>query len=795
MSAVRPSVGLGIPVAVANLPIRRRVITARTWSDIAVLLVLAILGIIGFEPSFGGYGFLLAGLGGLVLGAATGILTSLFRAGAVVTTLSAIIGYFLFGTALAVQSQAVFTVLPTVQSLASLAIGSVWGWADIVTLHPPIGAPQYIAVVPYISTWLVALVAVTLATRWLTNRPRTAWRFGVTLIGPIAIYLAGILIGTDQPYQAGIRGAAFAVIALAWLGWRRPNTAVIAPAGARRLRNRKLAGTAILLAGALVVGGGAGFVLAPANNERFVLRDEITPPFDPLQYPSPLSGFRHYTKQAEKDTLFTVTGLETGDTIRLATLDSFTGKLWTVTGPQSSTNGSGSFSLVGRSLPKQTFVTPENRRDITFTIDSYRDVWLPSVGYPTTLDFIGGVARGASDSLRYNDSTGTAVLTTGVVSGDKYVMNATVQKVLSTEELATASIATVELPPVVASPDIVTAKAQTFAGAAATPAAQLEAIRRALADTGYLSHGRASDTVASRAGHGADRINDLLKGRQMVGDQEQYASAFALMARSLNYPARVVMGFAPKIAAGQKSVAVTGNDVTAWVEVAFAGVGWVAFNSTPKETDVPQDQTPKPQSEPQPQVRQPPRTEKQADELLTPVSIDDSKSADRNAVFVIPGWVIALALVILIPLAVAFGPMLLIAAQKRRRRRRRREAAAGHEQVVGAWDELLDQFFELGYSVPPKTTRIHIARSLENQVVGSDPIRLGALATNTDRAVFSGQPVDEPAAAKAWTEVLAAAAIAKGTASRLRRVLSRYRIRGALRATRGLPTLMRRKKK
>ncbi|MEO7122177.1 MAG: transglutaminase domain-containing protein, partial [Lacisediminihabitans sp.] len=355
-------------------------VTGRTWADITVLLVLALLGVIGFEPSFGGYSFLIAGLGGLALGAATGILTSVFRLGAILTALVAIVLYFLLGTAIATPQQGLFGLLPTLQSLDSVAVGSVYGWADIVTLRTPVGAPQYIAVVPYVATWLVALVSTTLATRWLSSRPRAAWRFAIALIGPVALYLSGILIGTSEPYQAGIRGAAFAVIALVWLGWRRSSGGSVVAANARRLRTRKLGGTAVVVALAVLLGGGAGFFVAPPNSERFVLRDEVQPPFDPLQYPSPLSGFRHYTKQAVDDVLFTVSGLKKGDTIRLATMDSFTGKLWDVTGPETATNGSGSFSLVGRTLPKQTFITPEVRRDVVFTIKDYQDVWMPSVG-------------------------------------------------------------------------------------------------------------------------------------------------------------------------------------------------------------------------------------------------------------------------------------------------------------------------------------------------------------------------------------------------------------------------------
>ncbi len=174
-------------------------------------------------------------------------------------------------------------------------------------------------------------------------------------------------------------------------------------------------------------------------------------------------------------------------------------------------------------------------------------------------------------------------------------------------------VARVELAPVTVIPDIVAAKALEYAGDAESPIEQLRAIELKLQSTGFFSRGTASDSAPSVAGHGADRITDLFTGDVMVGDEEQYASAFALMARSLGYPARVVMGFAPEVRDGGGAVEVTGHDVTAWVEVAFEGVGWVPFSPTPDQTDVPQDQNPKPKTEPQPQVRQPPRSSNDQD--------------------------------------------------------------------------------------------------------------------------------------------------------------------------------------
>ena len=46
--------------------------------------------------------------------------------------------------------------------------------------------------------------------------------------------------------------------------------------------------------------------------------------------------------------------------------------------------------------------------------------------------------------------------------------------------------------------------------------------------------------------------------------------------------------------------------MTAWVEIHFDDVGWVVFEPTPDENNVPQSEDPTPQDRPRPQVLQPP---------------------------------------------------------------------------------------------------------------------------------------------------------------------------------------------
>lgn len=754
----------------------------RAWTDIAVISVLSLLGVLGLETSFGDYNFVFAGLGGLIVGTGAAILGYMMRLNVVVAVLAAILAYFLLGTPFTMPQQAVLFVLPSLTSAAGLALGAVFGWADIVTLGTPVEAPYYMPVLPFFAAWLVALCGTMLASRWLPERKRTAWRAGILLIGPVLLYLAGILMGTDEAYYAGIRGVSFAAIALIWLGWRRSQADAANPAGAARLLRRKLLGTASLIVGAILVGSLAGALLAPVQANRFVLRDEIEPPFDPLRFASPLAGFRKYTKTLADTPLFTVAGLKDGQLVRLASMDAYDGKLWNVAGVERVANGSGSFRLVGRTIPRPPLATSVQTSTVTVSTSGYADVWMPAVGYPTTIDFDDAASSEQAENLRYNADTGTSVLTTGVEEGYRYTVEAILQQTYKDAQLEDVPVAALTLPPVQNIPDVVVAKAAELTGAAETPIDQLRSIEKALKSQGFLSHGLASDGIPSRAGHGADRIDELFTRSQMVGDEEQYASAMALMARSLGFPARVVMGFAPKVPDGAASVEVTGTDVTAWTEVAFAGVGWVPFFPTPDQTDVPQDQTPKPRNEPQPQVRQPPRSDNQSDDLLTAVEIDDTRKDNENKDFILPGWAWALAGVVGIPLLLLGVPFLIIAALKRRRRNRRRNRGAGDMRVAGAWDELTDGYAELGFEVPRALSRRQVAAALQPQLIdqqASTTVLLAPIADAVDRAVFGGQDVDDDTVERRWNDALGSLAVAETSAGRLRRMIRRFRIRSS----------------
>ncbi|MFN8160521.1 MAG: transglutaminaseTgpA domain-containing protein [Solirubrobacterales bacterium] len=68
--------------------------------------------------------------------------------------------------------------------------------------------------------------------------------------------------------------------------------------------------------------------------------------------------------------------------------------------------------------------------------------------------------------------------------------------------------------------------------------------------------------------------------RDRVGYCQQFSGAMALILRLAGIPARVASGFSPGTP-GPGGFSVTDLDAHSWVEVYFAGIGWVGFDPTP----------------------------------------------------------------------------------------------------------------------------------------------------------------------------------------------------------------------
>jgi transglutaminase-like putative cysteine protease len=727
--------------------------SGRTWVDIAVLTVLSLIGLLGFAVSFSSGLYLVAGVGGIVVGTAVGVVAASLRLGPLTTAVAAVAAYFVFGSPLAMPAFATLGFLPSASTLSGLAVGAVFGWSDIVTLNTPVIAPDYIGVLPYVATWMVGLVTSTVATRWFTTHRRTPLSSFLALLAPSALYVASVLTGTGSPVLAPLRGVAFAVIALVWMAWRVPESANATIGSTTGLLRRKLTGAGMIVVVAVVGGTLVGAVTAP--NDRFVLRDKITPPFELENYASPLAGFRAYTKSTSTDPLFTVTGLTQGDRIQIATMDNYNGQVWNVTSPAPGSQESGTFGLASGKLAQPSTGRSGAHETLRIVVDKYRDYWIPTSGHATSVNFT-AQAPGSTE-VRFNPETGILIDTAQVHAGQKYT--------LTTDRYVAPTPATLEktaissmVPTPTDLPAVIGAAAAKFAGAATTPYGKLHNIELKL-QKGVLSHGQSGEPD-SIAGHSLQRLTALLKdGRQMVGDQEQFAAVFALMARTLNYPSRVVMGFAPSLKVGS-TISVVPKDITAWTEVQFAGVGWVRFDPTPTRTDAPTVTPTKPKTESLPLVRQPPRTGTTQNDLVSPTEVGKTKKDPEP--FVLPAWVVPTALSVGIPLAAYFFPILMVAGVKRRRRKRRRTNGPAALRAAGAWDELADAYAELGYTVSRTSTRVQSALLFEEQFRDQLETR------ERERADAARQRTDRSARAVARSEATAnASEIADRSASAL----------------------------
>nr|WP_183653872.1 DUF3488 and transglutaminase-like domain-containing protein [Prauserella isguenensis] len=94
------------------------------------------------------------------------------------------------------------------------------------------------------------------------------------------------------------------------------------------------------------------------------------------------------------------------------------------------------------------------------------------------------------------------------------------------------------------------------------------------------SNGFVYDTETAPASDPDALADFVLRGKR--GFCEQYASAMAVMLRSLDVPSRVAVGFTRGTTDGRGTRVLTSEDAHAWVEVYFGDdLGWVTFDPTP----------------------------------------------------------------------------------------------------------------------------------------------------------------------------------------------------------------------
>jgi hypothetical protein len=637
---------------------------------------------------------------------------------------------------------------------------AVPGWKELLTALPPVDSEGPYLALPFLFGLVGAALTTGIARRWSSGL--------VAVVAPIALLVTSIALGTLTPASYALQGAVFSLVAIGWAALRSNRNRPALQNGAGR--TTRTVTTAVLLGLATTGGFLVGPHLPGADGaSRTVLRTGLVPPFDVSRYPSPLAGFRQYTKpnpaQLFDKTLLTVDGLPAGTPIRFATLDSYDGMVW---GAGDRANGGdgqdgASFRKVGSHIAAPDALGQAGGEEVTATITvpagGYDEVWLPTFGSVSGLDFHGARADELRRALRFNIDTDTGVLPVKLTAGDRYAITARVRA--ATEglpehvDLDTGNLVDTQ------SLTFLEDRVEQWTRAAGDPWAQVVAMAKSLQDGAYTDGGPPGTYQnVFLPGHSLSRMVTFFKSSQLAGNDEQYASALALAANRLGIPARVVLGAIP-----DEAGAVKGKDVHAWVEVRRSDGGWQPvlpeaflpdFNKQPDEVIRKSDekktgvQVPPPAAQNPPSVLQGPDQAQNATQLQRPPKEDDNPLNPDNW----PAWLRWLIFYVGIPLVVIGLVVAGIRLAKLVRRRRRRTRGSPAHRIGGGWREVVDTARDLRMQLPHRATRLEQARALELHVSGPPPEKPSPVI---DGAVIGAplpvRPEPEPAPSRTLTLV------------------------------------------
>ena len=454
--------------------------------------------------------------------------------------------------------------IPTAETLRATldAAGAVGQQARIQVAPAVPNAPLLLAAV--VSLWAAVFSAHALA-----------FRAGSPLLGLIPpVALVAFADTVLEQFVKPLYGWAFLVAALAVVfadglarvqGWgpvwssSRRGVVTIAGRGARRLAATAL--TAALIAPILVPGFGSRAVIdfGSPSDERITI-DPFVSVRSQLSRRNPVPVLR--LSSAEPTYL------------RLISLPNFDGDGWRPDPP------TGEALDPGGVVPNA--ITPLGEPQ-PVRIDVVRDLAIPWIPTPYPVRTI----QADGTTVSYDEITGTAFATPPLRDGDSYAMTATFVTPSADELRAKtdrpgfgepASPGGAEylgLPPDL--PREIEETAEEWTAGAPT------VFDRAMAIQEHFQSDEFRYDPDSQLGAGMDGIVTFLREAK-AGFCQQFATTMAVMLRTLDIPARVVVGFATGRPL-QSGYEVTSDRAHAWVEVNFPGFGWLPFEPTPRRAN------------------------------------------------------------------------------------------------------------------------------------------------------------------------------------------------------------------
>ncbi|MGN7187965.1 transglutaminase TgpA family protein [Microbacterium enclense] len=388
----------------------------------------------------------------------------------------------------------------------------------------------------------------------------------------------------------------------------------------------------------------------------------------------------------------------------------------------------------------------------TVTVDQLDSPWLP-VPYPaSTVTGLNGDWLGMPQNR-------TVVTRAGSTREQVYEVQADVPRP-TLEQIRSRSVGGADLDPALTSlpgdvPAVIGDTAREVTAGAQSPYDQLAALQTWFRSSQFR-YSLDAPVDSGFDGAGLDAVADFLQVR--AGYCVHYASAFAVMARSLGMPARIVIGYLPGTATSSSpedgsEYTVTSSQLHAWPEVSFEGVGWVPFEPTNSlgvptnfasgsgsggstTPDTPEQDAAAPEDAPSTAPSQAARPDIDAQN-----GPGVATGARASTSWVVPSLVGAALLVLLIVPSIV-----------RVLRRNRRLTAARAGDAVAAWRALQEEAVDLGIPASgAESPRAFAARLVADHGVDAEDVDL--LRTAVERVSYAEDAVD-PASGPALAEAV-----------------------------------------
>jgi transglutaminase-like putative cysteine protease len=628
-------------------------------------------------------------------------------------------------------------VVPGPDTVRALREGIGHGWQRIVDGNLPVSDSTSALVWLSAVTWIVAHL-----TADFVQRTRLV---AVPVIPPLVLFglaLPLVSVREEPPFWLVALFIALALLAVlvravpsARTVRTRGGSSPLAEFHSRSVLSARLRlGVPVVVACALVAPIVGGAITKDDPFDPRDLRNEITVP---ESVSDPLGQLKAQLTTTPPRAAFRVSYDNPTDALdvqRVAVLhlDQYDGVRWT------STAG---FGETGNELMDPTDAGPG--RDVTqrYTMATIEDPWLPAAGTPLRIDL---------PNVAYAEDSGD-LLAPGSVSGLMYTLVSRVGTPTA-DELA---VAVRDDDPTLSRywqldgtvPQGIAAVAAEATVGGTTDGDTLTRLEQ------YLLTNYSYDPDAP-AGHAYGRLDQFLGGDRR-GTAEQFAASFAVMARSLGYPARVVVGYrvVEDTDAGLAPLDfVTSANYHAWVQVRFDTLGWVDFDPTPRAGTTPLPPEPEPVAPTTIAPQEQPGGQREPQEAGPSEGLPEPEAEPTSVGGrIVQATGIAVGLIVLAALLAAAVVVVL----KRRRRSARRREGAPADQVVGAWDEVLDRLAEMRFPLGASMTPRDVARAGRATYGEAAAEPLGRLVPVVSRAVFAQDEPSADVAAGAWGQTAA----------------------------------------